>query len=390
MRPEADGVEVRLADFIITNIQTILTEWDAYAWSIWPRSEADQKTVRDDAEEMLHSLASDMKSAQTTQQQADKSKGRRDADRFGALKESASALHAKNRTESGFDVYMMMAEYRALRAYVLRLWFESSPPLGSDQVGDIVRFNEGIDRLVANSTRWFNDHLEQSRRMFLGMLGHDLRNPLYAVSMISSMLTESKNIHPEDRDLANRICTSVGAMKAMISDLLDFSSSRLGTRMVIKPVPMDFCELCEEVIQEIRAVHPAREFEFIRSGDLEGEWDRGRIRQLLSNLIGNAVQHGARATPITISAAGFPEQIEISVHNHGAPIPKDSIGGIFDPLAQVSKVARPEGSIGLGLFIAQQVVNRHGGTISVLSSEKIGTTFEVAIPRYSKNVHLTT
>ena len=146
---------------------------------------------------------------------------------------------------------------------------------------------------------------------------------------------------------------------------------------------MDLKRLCQEVVDETRAAHPTRAVRFESHGDLTGDWDAARLRQLVSNLLGNAVQHGAG--PVDVSASGQGADVRLAIRNEGPPIPRDALPTIFDPLVRGSSPERQKqrrpGSIGLGLYIAREVATAHGGTIGVTSSADAGTIFTVRLPR---------
>jgi signal transduction histidine kinase len=148
---------------------------------------------------------------------------------------------------------------------------------------------------------------------------------------------------------------------------------------------MDLGTLCREVLDEMRAAHGACAVHFEPQGDLTGEWDGARLRQLVSNLLGNAIQHGGANCRVDLWARGDGPDVVLAVRNEGPPIPRDALATIFDPLArgtspEMQKRRRP-GSIGLGLYIAHEVVTAHGGAIDVKSSEEAGTVFTVRLPR---------
>ena len=143
--------------------------------------------------------------------------------------------------------------------------------------------------------------------------------------------------------------------------------------------PANLQQVCEEVMMELRVGHPEALLRLQVSGDLRGEWDTDRMAQVLSNLVGNAIQHGD-GTPITVTARDEGNSVSLAVHNAGAAIPADLLPSIFEPLARGDEESTP-GSIGLGLFIARTIVLAHGGDIQVSSSPDAGTTFQVVLPR---------
>jgi len=331
-----------------------------------------------------------MRSAQTAVERAAKSQGR--ADRGGgdghAALDGASESHAVGRLGSGFDLMEMVSEYRALRASVLRLWADSDPPPHERDVDDLTRFNESVDQSITKAVASYTRRVDQSRDLFLAILGHDLRNPLNSIAVSAQMLPHlGAPDAPEAVGLAAQIATNTQVMARMIADLLDYTRTRLGAGMPVKPAPTDLGALCRELFDEFRTAHPDREIRFASAGDLRGEWDADRLRQAISNLLGNAVQHGAPDRPVDLRLVGEdPHLVRVVVRNGGPPIPPGDISRIFDPLVRGSAASgqprgsRP-GSIGLGLYIAREIARSHGGGIDVASTDPEGTTFTVRLPR---------
>ncbi len=376
---------MRLADFILENLEPILAEWEAFARSVWPGAATDPRELRDHAADILRATALDMKSAQSAAQQSDKSKGGRGGAGEGSVRvDGASDVHAAGRVRSGFDMMAVVAEYRALRASVIRLWRESEPASDLRDLDDLTRFNESIDQSLTEAVRSYTELVDRSRQMFLGILGHDLRNPLNSVMMSSEVLARSDHADPEAAQAAAQIAASAAAMARMVGDLLDFTGAGLGASMPLEPEAMNLGALCEEVVDETRAGHPSLALRYESSGDLAGVWDAGRLRQVLSNLLGNAVQHGTG--PVELATEAEDGGVRISVRNGGTPIPRDALATIFDPLVRDPSPAarvrrRRPGSIGLGLYVAREVVAAHGGTLGVESSENGGTVFIARLPR---------
>ncbi|MEX2579274.1 MAG: HAMP domain-containing sensor histidine kinase [Verrucomicrobiales bacterium] len=380
---------MRLPDFILAQIEPILEEWESFARSIWPGPMASRVVLRDHGADMLRAVALEMKSHQTASQQSDKSKGRADDGSSQKGKSSdkvdaASNQHALSRLASGFELRELVAEYRALRSSVLKLWTQSMSEPNARDIEDIIRFNEGIDQLLTESIASFARSVDGSRDCFLGILGHDLRSPLTSATLFAHMLEESKTLDPKSLQMATTLCHSLDAMNLLVRDLLDFTGNRLGAKMEVSPQQMDLRPLCEEVLNEIRAIHPKRTLVFNAEGDgdLAGEWDGRRLRQLISNLLGNAVQHGCADSPITLTATPKAAEVQLTVHNRGATIPEDILGAVFDPMRsrQTGEHSVPAGSVGLGLYIAREVANAHGGSIAVASADE-ETVFTVQLPR---------
>ena len=376
---------MRLADFILQNIEPILVDWEAFARGIWPGPETEPAELRDHAADILRATAGDMKSAQTTDQQRDKSTGNGAAGAGSARIDGASDVHAVGRVRSGFDMMSVVAEYRALRASVIRLWRASRPAPDIRDLDDLTRFNESIDQSLTEAIRSYTGRVDRSRQMFLAILAHDLRNPLNSMMMSAEALALSADLDADASAMAKRISAGGGFMAKMISELLDFTGTGLGAALPLSPAPTDLRQVCREVVDETRAAHPGQALRFDAAGDLAGEWDAGRLRQVVSNLLGNAVHHGAGAASVDLSVTADAAGVELAVHNGGPPIPTDDLPTIFDPLVRgqspdAQRRRRP-GSIGLGLYIAREVVTAHGGTIDVASSAAAGTTFTVHLPR---------
>ncbi len=341
----------------------------------------DRTALRDHAGDILRETVRDMKSAQTAAQQSDKSKGDGAAGAASNRVDHASDVHALGRVGSGFDLLALVAEYRALRASVIRLWRESDPDSNARDLEDITRFNESIDQSLTVAIRSYTERVDRSRQMFLAILGHDLRNPLNSIVMSAYGLSQTASLDAEAAAVASQISASAGAMGTMISDLLDFTGTGLGAVMPLAPAAMDLKVLCEQVADEIRAANPTHTLRFQSRGALTGNWDGPRLRQLISNLLGNAIQHGSG--PVDLVANGEDSDVILSVHNGGDPIPPALLPTIFDPLVRAPNAdqKRRAGSIGLGLYIAREVARAHGGSLDVTSSPNAGTTFTARLPR---------
>ncbi len=381
---------MRLADFILDNVEAILVHWEAFAQEIWPdQAEIDPVELRDHAEAILRATVADMRSHQTPDEQSDKSMGHDTGGRHSRRLDSASDLHGAGRVESGFKLKEVLAEYRALRASVLRLWRDSRPVRDAEDLDDLTRFHESIDQSLAQAVESFTERVDQSRRLFLAILGHDLRNPLNALTVSAQLLTLPDQDDPEAIvEAASVIAASARAMERMIGDLLDFTASGLGGKMPLSRASTDLQAICREVAEEIRATEPQCTLHHKCEGDLTGHWDATRLRQVVSNLLGNAVQHGgdgAGACNVSLSVRSEGSQVVLAVHNDGRPIPASALPTIFDPLRRLASGDLPRRNrsvgIGLGLYIAHQIVTSHGGTIDVQSTADAGTTFTACLPR---------
>lgn len=373
---------MKLADYIEGNLETILGEWVAFAESCGtPGASMDVAALRDHAEAMLKDIVVDLCTPQTSQEQSDKSKGNA-ADEGGA--DTAAEVHGAGRAESGFSVGEMVSEYRALRASVIRLWTAAAGTLTADDLQDLMRFNEAIDQALAESISRFAEDVDYSKEMFLAILGHDLRSPLNVVMMASQFMLDDGELQEPSKTLTERISRSSKRMNRMVGDLLDFTRSRLGSSIPITRKRMDLAKEAASAADETQAANAGATVEVTTEGDVIGNWDCERISQVLANLLGNAVQHGAPQTTIRLTTRGETDSAVIEVHNWGPAIPAAGLSDIFNPFKRLNVQeggTRPTSSLGLGLYIAERIVTAHKGTISVTSSEEAGTLFAVCLPR---------
>lgn len=361
-----------LASFIDTERAAIVAEWQAFAGTLMPAArDLPAAALRDHADEILSAIVHDMRSRQTSAEQSAKAKGQRD----GHLEE-VGQIHAELRIRYKFKLGQMVAEYRALRASVLRLWGDRGP----DAAG-VVRFNESIDEALTEAVDRFTHTTEHYRDQTLGILGHDLRGPLSAIVTGATLLIEQETQAGKSVSVPTRMLTSANRMSRMIHDLLDLTRTRFGDLIPVVPAPMDLYPVCQQVVAELEGRRPPGSLRLVRSGDLHGEWDADRLAQVLSNLVRNAIEHGSTDEPIDIVASGQDDEVSLTVHNGGAPISPAIIESIFEPMVRHSQGSHTRQGLGLGLYIARQIALAHGGSLEVTSSATAGTTFELRLPR---------
>jgi signal transduction histidine kinase len=382
--PPASGRVVRLADFILANRGPILSEWEAFAKSCSPASASmGIAALSDHASEMLTVIAEDLKTPQGAHAQSEKSKGHARAE--AGSEQTAAEKHGTGRAESGFTVDQMVAEYRALRATVIRLWMKEEGEMRSTDLEDLTRFNEAIDQSLAESITRFTHDLDESKEMFLAILGHDLRTPIGAVMTSAKFMLDTKELIEPHLTLTTRIVHASTRMNHMVGALLDFTRSRLGGGIPITRASMNMGKVVHDVVDEICAAHPGHVINVEARGALKGQWDCARMSQVVSNLVGNALEHGNPGGIVTVDVRGDNEEIVLTVHNRGRAIPEDELDGIFGALKQQDKALRarrgPSANLGLGLYIVDQIVQAHKGKLAVQSSDEAGTTFTVRLPR---------
>jgi len=220
------------------------------------------------------------------------------------------------------------------------------------------------------------------REQFVGIVGHDLRNPLTAIFTSAQMLLRHGGLTDKQSRVVGRVYSSADRMARMIDDLLDFARSRLGGGFPINRRRVDLGDLCAQTVDELEFAYPGREIRVQRDGDLWGNWDPDRIAQVVSNLVGNALQHGPQDTPVRVSIREAGDDVVLETYNPGTPIPPEVLSHLFEPGRRGDARA---GGLGLGLFIARQIVLAHGGRIEVRSVEADGTVFTVTLPRKARH-----
>ncbi|MGS1281268.1 DUF3693 domain-containing protein [Stenotrophomonas maltophilia] len=355
------GLAMRLADFIERNAREILEDAVAFAETQAPDTvEFSAKQLRNHLPQILQAVVDDLRSPQTASQQLAKSHG------LAPLKpgpESAASYHGRTRAIAGFGLNQMVAEYRALRASVLRRW-ASDQQLIASSIDDILRFNEAIDQAVAESLAQFSAEVESWRQIFLAALGHDLRGPLAAV-MFSADTLASGLQDPALSRQAERIINGSMRMNKLLDDLLAYSRSKLGDGMAIHPVDCDLAQSLGEEVELLRAALPHVPIKYEAEGDARGCFDASSLREAVHNLTTNAAKYGEHGTDVRISLEGLVDQIMITVSNTGAELSDEAFNSLFDPLRRGSHNASQgeHASLGLGLFLVREICHAHRGTV---------------------------
>jgi hypothetical protein len=319
-----------------------------------------------------------LRTAQTPAEQDTKAKGRAVA-RLGAP-ETAAETHAHVRAGQGFTIRQLVAEYRALRASVLRLWADTGEVQSTD-VTDVGRFNEAIDQAVAESVDRYVAEVDRWRHLFLGVLGHDLRGPLNAILMTAQLLSALNDGTPSSAH-ASRLMRSGQRMKELLDDLLDYNRTTLDLGIPVSRHECDLASACREEIEMLRVAWPEASIAFDAHGATRGQWDPSRIKQVVSNLVNNAVRYGDKPGMVSATVDGRAEdKVLLVVENTGPAIPRDVLASLFDPLRRASRPnPGADTSLGLGLFIVRQIALAHGGRVDV-ESAKGRTVFTVTLPR---------
>lgn len=222
---------------------------------------------------------------------------------------------------------------------------------------------------------------EQFRERLMGIVSHDLRSPLHAITLAAETLLRRESLSESVLVRVRRIVLSGDRMSRMITDLLDFTRARLGGGIPLQRRPGELVELVRTTLEEFDMTHPGRVVFSHGEGPYTGEWDLDRLAQVISNLVGNALKHGAENTPVEVDLREEGQEIVLVVTNQGTPIPESLLPHVFDPFRRSTDSSRQ--GLGLGLYIAQQIVLAHGGSIAASSNPVAGTTFSVRLPRGS-------
>lgn len=382
---------MRLAAFIRANTSQIVGEWEHFARTLTPAADSmSPLALRDHIEEILEFICHDIEAAQSEEERVKKSHGKKEPHRDP----TAAETHASLRHAGGFNMDQMVSEYRALRASIIQLWDKQLTEITRKDVLDLTRFNESIDQALVESIAHYSKKLDYSRHLFLGILSHDLRSPLSTMRMSAELVFKigAERLDERQEMLISQIIDCSDRATDMVNYLLDLTQTRLGSGIPIIRKPMDMGFISRQLVDEKRTSHPDRIFNLKISGNTQGEWDKPRIGQIFSNLLGNAIQYGFTDSPVTITVTGREREVIVSVHNEGKPIAPANISRIFESLIREEDSNNPMAShnLGLGLYIIKEIVEAHKGTIRVASSEKEGTEFTVRLPRSSDHAALPT
>lgn len=254
------------------------------------------------------------------------------------------------------------------------------------RVGTLVRIKQLHARLeAARAENEVNKHAMQQRIEFeeqlIGIVSHDLRNPLQAIMTSASSLLRSEGLDERNLERLGRILSGAERANRMIRDLLDFTQARLGGAIPLTRKQVDLSGVARQVVDEILLVSPERCIQIETFGDGHGSMDADRIAQVISNLVGNAVKYSPTDSPITVRVRGTEGELELHVHNAGPPIPPELLPRLFEPFQRGASSDPAGRSIGLGLYIVREIIASHGGRVEVRSEPGEGTTFTLRLPR---------
>ena len=276
------------------------------------------------------------------------------------------------------DILARLTAGERIHAYEARLRCKDGA-IRHVQITSSVLFEEGDGGRRFVHTRCYTQdvterkRIEQARDRFVSILGHDLRNPLNAITMAAVQLRRSPSLRDVDARMVERITRSAERMSRMVTDLIEFARG-LGARMPLRRELTNFGEVCHHIVEETRHAYPSVDLQTHSEGELSGYWDRDRVAQAVSNLVVNAVQHGSPPVRVMVRDGG--DAIVLEVTNRGLPIAREALSDLFEPF---SRTTGTDG-LGLGLFIVSEIVGAHGGTIDV-QSDADSTRFVSRWPR---------
>jgi len=249
----------------------------------------------------------------------------------------------------------------------------------------IVRANEETEEAQAESTRLRATEEElrlvaEFRERWIGVIGHDLRNPLNAIMMAADLLVTGERLTGFEAELARRIQSSARRMHGMIARVVEFTRARLGG----EAFPLDLANadlgaLCEQIAAELR-LGAGAEIDTSVVGEVTGTWDVNRLGEALSNLASNAADYATAGTSVSIDVRDAGDDVVVAITNRGPSIPEELMPVLFDPFRHARNDERKSGHLGLGLYVAQEITRLHGGTLDARSADGI-TTFTMRLPR---------
>jgi len=274
-------------------------------------------------------------------------------------------------------------EFRLKRADGAYRWHLGRALALRDAEGRIVKWfgtNTDMDEL-----KRARDELQKRTefdQQLIGIVSHDLRNPLNAIGMATALLLRRGQLDDQHVKIVTRIMSSSERAVRLIRDFLDFTHARVSGRIPVEPEPANIREIARHVFEEVHLMHHARPATLEHTGEESGIWDADRLAQLVGNLLSNAFQHGSAEGVVRLTTYGSGTDVVIEVHNHGSPIPAGDVAKLFEPFHRGTHASVHSGrSVGLGLYISKQIVAAHGGTIAVESTLEDGTRFTVRLPR---------
>ena len=396
-------MSMRLSAFIAENKESILQEWEDFARTIdSPALTMDSKALRDHAAFILDTIVVDLNTAQSPQEQSEKSRG--EAPQANAP--SDAQAHAAERLAAGYTIHQLISEYRALRASVLRLWAVNSPAVMWSDAGDVTRFNEAVDQALAESVVRYSKLVEstihvqkiaevelrqsnQNKDEFLAMLAHELRNPLAPISTAAQLLSTSPGNETLVRQVSDIINRQILHLTHIVDDLLDVSRLTRGL-VELHTEPLDVKLVVAIAIEQAQPLIETRHHSLVlKLGSTPAfvEGDKTRLVQVLCNLLVNAAKYTPPNGEIVLTLEVRTDQVLVAVSDNGSGIAPGLLSHIFELFTQAERTPdRAQGGLGLGLSLVENIMALHGGKVEA-SSEGLGrgSVFTITLPLVKKS-----
>lgn len=354
-----------LAAAISRHAPEILQAWDTTAASLAHTDRPlDVRQLRDNAAGILARIVRDL----CTPEGPARATGEDDA-------LAAPAQHGASRREAGFTLGDTVAEYAALRASVLRI---CAATVRID-LSQVLAFDAAVDAALALAVRRYETQTKAATDLFLGVLAHEIRNPLGTILNRTELALLTGQTTP-GRGMP--VINAARRIQGIVEQTADFTRLQsFGALPMVRKFD-DLGVLLAKVVEETLLREPGATIRFEADGDLWGWWDAGRLAQVLSNLLANAITYGSRDSAITVRVWSTPDEAFMSVHNHGAPISPEETARIFDALFRGGGAERrARAGLGLGLYICREIVRSHGGHLWVESALDAGTRFTARLAR---------
>jgi sigma-B regulation protein RsbU (phosphoserine phosphatase) len=247
---------------------------------------------------------------------------------------------------------------------------------------ELIQSRKRLEDLVAESARLQAEAKDRAlfAEQMIGIVSHDLRNPLSSIQMGTHLLAQSEPSHGQQRVLS-RVQRAADRANRLIADLLDFTQARVGKGLAVERREIDLHDAISETVEELADVYPGRKLEHRRLGEGTGLADPNRLAQAVGNLVSNAMVYGSPDKVVKVTSSVAANSLTIEVHNDGPAIPPHAQAGLFRPMARGTNATNAGRSVGLGLFIVNEIAKSHGGSAHVKSTAEEGTTFVVTLPR---------
>lgn len=395
---------MRLADFVEGNIEAILVQWEAFARGLWRGSPSGPAALRDHAEDILRATARDMRTPQSSAQQFEKATGDGSPGATSDDVDAASDLHAADRLDSGFYLAEVVAEYRALRASVLRLWRESQPTPDLRDLDDLTRFNESIDQSLTKGIDAYSRRAERNRTLlteehaartgaeaanrakdaFLATLSHEMRSPLNAIVGWAHILGAGECTKADVQRAVEVIQRNAATQARLIDDVLDISRIVSG-KLKLEIVASDLAVPIGAAVDATRAAAEAKGVTLSAELDpaaLAGFVDTDRIQQVVWNLLSNAVKFTPAGGRVGLRLFRDGAARVIQVVDTGIGIEPEFLPHVFERFSQEDDGTRRKfPGLGIGLSVVKHLVELHGGVVDAFSAGPgRGATFTVRLP----------